>query len=130
MTRADGIPALVLLINGAPDLVGALAYGLRSEGYDVTIERDAKTALARLRGGLTPCVILLDLDPARKTGLAFRQEQLTDPRIAGIPAAAYSSSVQLRPHAEALGLAFFEKALDEGPLLEFVALHCRGPALP
>lgn len=128
MTKGRGRRAPVLLIADSPDLVSAVAYALRTEGHDITIEQNAKTALARLRAGLTPCVILLDLDLLRQSGLAFRRQQLGDPRIARIPAAAYSSSVHLRPDAEALGLAFFEKALDESAMLDFVALHCRGPA--
>lgn len=116
--------AVVLLVDDSCEVRAALTYALRAGGYRTAIAPDGAAALARLRAGLSPCVILLDLDMPRKGGLAFREEQLADPRLAAIPVAAYSGSAHLRPHAESLGLPFFDKTVDEGPLLEFVSLHC------
>jgi CheY-like chemotaxis protein len=77
----------VLIIDDEPAVRAATADLLRLEGFAVVVAADGNVALRRLRGGLRPCVILLDLGMPGN-GAGFRSEQLRDRRLASIRAAA------------------------------------------
>ena len=51
----------ILLIDDEPDLRESLETVLEVEGYGVVLAEDGDEALAHLRRGLEPCLILLDL---------------------------------------------------------------------
>src|SRR5689334_6104245 len=75
----------ILVVDDDEDILEALRDLLRDEGYDVVAARDGRTALERLRGGLRPRLILLDLMMPTMNGYEFRREQRADPALAGIP---------------------------------------------
>lgn len=75
----------VLVIEDDSDVRNALAELLSTEGYVVSLTADGGEALEKLRGGLRPSVILLDLMMPNVDGWDFRRAQLDDPSLAPIP---------------------------------------------
>ena len=100
---------------------------LELEGYRVVTAFDGADGLRKLREGLHPCLILLDLMMPRVNGFEFRQQQVTDPGLANIPVVVYSGAYTQRPSAALLkGAAYFQKPVSFEALLEIVEKHCRG----
>ncbi|MES1210110.1 MAG: response regulator [Pseudomonadota bacterium] len=75
----------VLVIEDDTDVRNALAELLSGEGYAVSLTADGGEALDKLRAGLRPSVILLDLMMPNVDGWDFRRAQLDDPSLAAIP---------------------------------------------
>jgi CheY-like chemotaxis protein len=93
--HASGLPARgkVLVVEDERDIREALAEALSYEGYDVVIAANGREALGRLcDGGSLPDVILLDLVMPEMNGWEFRQVQVHDPALAGIPVVVVSAS--------------------------------------
>jgi CheY-like chemotaxis protein len=84
MASAEKRPE-VLVLDDDHDLLAVLRVILEEEGYDVTVASDGDGALALLRSGLRPAVILLDLMMPGMNGWSFRDELLADPTLAKIP---------------------------------------------
>ncbi len=92
----------ILIVEDDADLREVLAYRLRQEGYQTVIAPEGAAAMCKLRAGLRPCMILLDLMMPVMDGFAFRQAQRSDPEFNGIPVAIYSAHYDSRIHAAAL----------------------------
>jgi CheY-like chemotaxis protein len=86
----------ILLVEDDEDILSALADLLRDEGYRVETAGDGEDALAQLRGGLTPSLILLDLMMPVMNGYEFRREQRADRALAAIPTLVLTASVDAR----------------------------------
>lgn len=114
----------VLLVEDNPDVREAMEALLAIDGYTVVSAGDGEEALEVLRGGLVPCLILLDMLMPRKDGLQFRAEQLDNPIFASIPTVAYSADSALERNAKALGLPFIKKPVLIGTMLDIVERHC------
>ena len=84
---------MVLLVEDDRELHEAMTAILDAEGYRVIGAFDGQQALDRLREGVRPSLILLDLMLPVKNGCQFRAEQLADPRFATIPVIAYSGGL-------------------------------------
>jgi serine/threonine-protein kinase RsbW len=69
---------------------------LQGEGFPVTAARNGREALDRLRSGLRPRLILLDLEMPVLDGYAFRAEQMGDPELEGIPVVVCSAATDPR----------------------------------
>jgi CheY-like chemotaxis protein len=82
----------VLVIEDERDIRDALAEALSYEGYDVAVAANGREALRTLHGGPLPDVILLDLVMPEMSGWEFRQVQVRDPALAGIPVVVVSAS--------------------------------------
>jgi two-component system response regulator MprA len=107
----------VLIVEDDRDIRECMADALEVEGYSVALAANGREALDQLRGGVFPDLILLDLLMPVMSGWEFRQEQLADPLLSGIPIVVVSASSPggLRPDRH-LPKPF---GLDE--LLEIVA---------
>jgi len=118
----------ILIVEDDPDLRDALAYLLKACGYPVVAACDGEEALEQLRGGLDPCLILLDLLMPRKDGFQFRTEQLETARFADIPTIAYSgiyTGSSLREKAAEVGITtVLEKPVDYDGLLDVIEKFC------
>ena len=115
----------ILLVEDDVVLHEAMRHILDAEGYRVVGAYDGQEALDRLRRGLVPSLIVLDLMLPRKDGQQFRDEQLADPALARIPVIAYSGDYRIAEKAAALQVQhWFEKPVDFGRLLEAIALYC------
>jgi CheY-like chemotaxis protein len=75
----------VVLIDDDDDLRDAIADALTAYGHQVETFGEAGAALERLRAGLAPRLILLDLMMPGMTGWQFRELQRADPMLAQIP---------------------------------------------
>ena len=122
----------VLIVDDDRSLRDALEIVFRAEGYGVATAGQGQQALDRLRGGLDPCVILLDLTMPVKDGWQFRDEQLRDPNLARIPVIVCSG----RDGAETLRLGIehhLRKPIGFEQVLALVERYCgqeRGAPLP
>lgn len=67
---------LVLVVEDDTDLRAALGDALEGEGIEVALARDGHDALERLRSGLRPAVILLDVLMPGVDGIEFRRRQI------------------------------------------------------
>ena len=94
---------------------------LTSGGYDVAAARNGEEALGCLRGGMQPCVILLDLMMPVMDGYEFRQRQMEDPRLAPIPVIVCSGCTEVERRAVALkAAAHIDKPFEFCELLRLV----------
>lgn len=93
----------ILLVDDDPDIREVLALVLRAEGHQVEEAGDGLQALARLREGSAPSLILLDLMMPRLDGEGFTRELRGDPRLARIPICILSGHHAARETAIQLG---------------------------
>lgn len=116
----------VLLVDDYAEARDSLAALLESEGYRVACAADGREALAKLRRGIGPSLIVLDVQMPRMSGPEFRREQLGDPRLANIPVVVCSAadSVSLAAAMEGV-VRWLSKPVDGDALLAVVGLYCR-----
>ena len=120
--------AVILLVEDDRDTQESMKCALEMAGYDVTVASGADEAMNRLRRGLQPRVIMLDLMMPGKTGFQFRGEQMQDPRFADIPLVVYSGHHDIIANAVQLGAAaYFQKPVDIDALLHVIEKHCPKP---
>jgi CheY-like chemotaxis protein len=82
----------VLVVEDDADMRELMNQFLHLEGFSATTARNGREALALLRSGVQPTVILLDLMMPVMDGWAFRREQQSDPEIAKIPVVVLSAA--------------------------------------
>jgi two-component system, chemotaxis family, chemotaxis protein CheY len=117
----------VLLVDDDTDSVEAFVLFLHFHGVEAVTARDGDQALEVLRGGLAPCVIVLDLMMPGKDAFGFRSEQLADPSLADTPVIVCSGAFDGRSAAERLGAAdFIQKPAEPQQLLRLIKRHCAG----
>ncbi len=115
----------ILLVEDDTELRDVLTVLLELNGYDVVGAADGIEALALLRSGLRPGLIVFDLMMPNKPGWEFRAEQLADPELATIPTVAVSAAVRGDNLKRALQVeTFLAKPLDVDELLTLAARHC------
>ena len=99
----------------------AVGIMLASAGYAVASAPDGGAALASLRRGLAPDLIVLDLLMPGIDGWHFRREQRRDPALAAIPIVVCSGTGDADIHATALGaVGFINKPLEADQFLQTV----------
>jgi CheY-like chemotaxis protein len=81
----------ILLVDDDDAIAESVRDVLTDEGYDVRRAVDGKEALALVRGGLRPELILLDLMMPIMDGYEFRARQLEDQALASIPVVVLSA---------------------------------------
>lgn len=92
----------VLIVEDDLDVREVLAQILDGAGYGVCAARNGEEALAHLRRGPLPAVILLNLMMPIMNGWAFRDELDRDPVLAAIPVVLLSGVPDLEKQAERL----------------------------
>ena len=112
-------PKTILIVEDHVDLREALAQILQDEGYQVETAATGLEALDKLRWGLRPSCVLLDLQMRVMTGWEFRTEQQRDPALATIPVVAmtagYWKAQDLSDFADRI-----DKPIDTGRLRELL----------
>ncbi|MEW6270756.1 MAG: response regulator [Thermodesulfobacteriota bacterium] len=123
--RARALPTpIILLVEDEEAVREVIAAVLDTEGYRVRTASNGREALDVLRGGLRPCMIILDLMMPVMDGWQFRAEQLRDPELLKIPTIVYSAIGHIDEAVEHLNVAGgFEKG-DFAEMLRFVAQFC------
>ena len=116
---------VVLLVDGDADMREAFATLIGSTGFDVVDSHSGGEALARLRGGLACCLVVLDWWLPDMTGGEFLRALRADAKLARIPVALCSGDARVQTEASALGAhCFMLKPIDPEHLLDLVVDHC------
>jgi CheY-like chemotaxis protein len=82
----------VLLVEDDRDVRASTTESLEDEGFAVVGAETVDEGLERLRQGMSPAVILLDLMMPVRNGWDFRREQLADPALRHIPVVIITAS--------------------------------------
>ena len=115
----------ILVIEDNDDVRQGLRVLLQLEGYTVFTASDGEEALATLRGGLDPCLLILDLTMPSMNGYDFRRQQLQDDRLARIPTIVCSGDGRIADKAHELGaVGFYKKPIEIDEFLHLVSAHC------
>jgi CheY-like chemotaxis protein len=83
---------LVMVIDDDASIRETLCELLEEEGYPAVGAANGRDALAALRAGPLPCLILLDLMMPVMNGWEFREQQQRDPALAAIPVAVITAA--------------------------------------
>jgi|SRR3954463_8019158 CheY-like chemotaxis protein len=114
--------APVLLVDDDSSVRESLTEVLEAEGHRVIAAENGLRALALLRGGVRPSVVLLDVMMPVMDGWDFRLQQLRDPELLLIPVvvvtAAGFSSESIRRQFGAV--CYLQKPIDVERLLGIV----------
>jgi len=120
----------VLIVEDDREIRHTLRDLLREEGYQVEEAANGREALAllkrfRLAGERLPCMILLDLMMPVMDGWQFREAQVQDPELTGIPVVVLSADGNARQKALAMQAgAGLSKPVRLETLLSTVATYC------
>jgi len=128
--RDTGVVSLrcdVLVVEDDPDVLEMLSMVLESNGYRVLCTPDGHEALDRLRRGVRPALILLDLMMPRMDGQSFHAEMLRDPELATIPVVILTGDGDAARKAATMQVAgHVHKPVDLDRLIRVVRSFC-GP---
>ncbi|NUQ77473.1 MAG: response regulator [Polyangiaceae bacterium] len=120
---------LILIVEDDPDVSEAVETVLTDEGYSTRTAKNGEEALAILRGGFIPGLILLDVMMPVMDAFGFRAEQLKDPTLAAIPTVIMSAAHKLGDMARELGVrAYLAKPVALEALLDVVDRVLKQPA--
>lgn len=115
----------VLVVEDEPDIRDLMVAVLESEGYAVRSAAHGADALAQLRVGSPPCVILLDLMMPVMDGWTFCREKQKVPELAAIPVVVVSAVSKRDPRNAGAGVVeHLPKPIEIGALLAAVERLC------
>ncbi len=120
----EGPERCVLVVDDDRDICEAMQTVLELEGYAVVTAADGAEALAWLRAGVRPCMIVLDLMMPKMNGVQFREAQQQDPAIRAIPVVVLSGDGRVPTKAANLGVEGLRKPVELEVLLEAVRRSC------
>ena len=116
-----------MIVEDDLDIRDALTQILEFEGYNVLSAENGQDALARLRDGEKPSLILLDLMMPVMDGWQFRVEQQKDANLNTIPVVIISADGRVYQKASAIGaVGYLKKPVELEVLLSTVERHCKG----
>jgi CheY-like chemotaxis protein len=112
----------ILVVDDCEDFRETLAELLATHGYHVVCAANGHQALAALRDGPRPDLILLDLKMPRMSGWQFRNLQTQDPAFADIPVLILSGGADIPEEVRGLNAAgYLPKPIDVNLLLAAIA---------
>jgi CheY-like chemotaxis protein len=115
----------VLVVDDDADIREILVEVIEDHGYRASGAANGLEALQRLRGGMRPCLILLDLMMPVMNGPTFRAEQRRDPALAGIPVVVLSAYRGAFDDVDAMGAkAILDKPVDLHRILRVIEDAC------
>jgi len=115
----------VLVVEDERDIRDAISHLLHFQTFTVKSAPDGEQAIAQLRDGYRPCVILLDLSMPGMDGVAFRNEQQAGADYANIPVVVVSGREDGQGVAASVGAsAFLKKPVRVPTLLDALERHC------
>lgn len=116
----------VLVVEDDEDIRTDLTAILRVKGFAVEEAANGKEALARLRGGERPCLMVLDLMMPVMNGWELRAAMLADRELAAVPVVVVSGKGRIPPEEEQTlaPAAVLVKPFELSELLELVARYC------
>lgn len=113
----------VLVVDDDADIRSTLEEVLTDEGYAVVAAANGLDALAILRAGERPCVILLDLMMPVMDGYRFREAQVRDERLATIPVVVMTAGSHM-PRSQFDGHGWLAKPLRLRDLMTAIDARC------
>jgi CheY-like chemotaxis protein len=115
----------VLVVDDDVDIRITLTQVLEDEGCQVVSAANGAEALAALRSGAQPCLVLLDLMMPVCDGIEFRAVQLSDPQLARIPVVVITADREALERAQEIEAAgVLAKPLTVDALLDAIERHC------
>jgi len=114
----------VMIIDDDVDIRETIQDLLEARGYEVIAAGDGARALAELKGGARPGVILLDLMMPGLSGEEFRAQQLADAALAGIPVVVLSGARGVDEAARQMGVESLPKPVELDQLMRTVNKFC------
>jgi len=115
----------ILVVEDEKDVRDAISHLLHFQTYTVKSATDGRQAIAQLRDGYRPCLILLDLSMPGMDGVAFRGEQQAGADYASIPVVVVSGRADGPGIAESVGARdFLRKPVRVPTLLAALERHC------
>lgn len=120
----------VMIVDDDVDIRETIADLLEARGFRVLAAGDGAAAMAELRRGARPCVILLDLMMPGLTGESFRALQLADAALADIPVVLLSGARAVDEVARRMGVEALAKPLELAELVSTVGRFCMREATP
>jgi CheY-like chemotaxis protein len=122
-------PGLILVVDDNDDLRETLQMLLEQGGFSIAVAANGRAALAALRGGARPSLILLDLMMPEMNGWEFLEQARRDERLASIPivimTAHKSNDLPPVPPEDVL-----LKPFDAATLFAAIARHVARPSPP
>jgi CheY-like chemotaxis protein len=113
----------VLVVDDDPDLLDVTSFVIEDEGMAVETARNGEEALALLRAGRLPALVLLDLMMPVMNGWEFLAAVANDPLLKGIPIVVLTAA----EHAQIPGaLGVLSKPMDLTELLRVVEHYVHG----
>lgn len=111
--------ASVFVVDDEELIREALEPLLEGAGYDVAFAEDGREALAQMRAGAAPDIILFDLAMPSMNGWEFRAIQKRDPLLSHVPVVAITADGS--PQAEAISAeAYLRKPFGAQVLLDTI----------
>jgi DNA-binding response OmpR family regulator len=115
----------VLVVEDERDIRDAISHLLGYQAFTVCSASDGRQAIARLRDGYRPCLILLDLGMPGMDGVSFRREQRATAECADIPVVIVSGRDDGGEVAASLDASdFLKKPVRITTLLRTIERHC------
>ena len=117
-------PRVVLVVDDVEATRSGLAQLLQLRGFQTREAANGAEALHIVRAHRDVCAVVLDLGMPGTDGYWFREQQLRDPEIAGIPVIVFSASIEA-DQARDLGIAdVCQKPFSLDQLFEAVNRAC------
>jgi two-component system, chemotaxis family, chemotaxis protein CheY len=118
-------PRKVLVVDDNDDVRESFVMLLMMHGYKASGASSGFGALRRLRDGLRPAVVVLDLRLPGMHGWEVLDHMRDDPALASIPVVMVSGDVHEAHRAEEHGLQnFLRKPVDPEVLLQAIERQC------
>jgi CheY-like chemotaxis protein len=112
-----------LIVDDDPDLLEVTSFVIENEGIAVETARNGEEALALLRAGRLPRLVLLDLMMPVMSGWEFLDEVAKDPSLKMIPVVALTAAERAQVPGVVEVLC---KPMDLKALLRVVERYVRG----
>lgn len=118
----------VLLVEDDRDIRELTGLFLQGEGHQVLVAANGEEALALLRSGARPDVMVLDLMMPVMNGWTLREHMIRDPATASIPTIVITGDTQAARRSTNLhAVAVLTKPFEPDALLAVVAAIGAGP---
>jgi CheY-like chemotaxis protein len=119
----------VLVVDDDDATAEALCELLEADGFSAVCVPDGQQALDHMRGGDPVCLVLLDLMMPVMNGFEFRDEQLRDASLSGVPVVIVTADLKPAEKARQLRAdGYLSKPISPEALLEITNRFCRSGA--